>query len=295
MSTPSSASPSAFFGPTPFSAVTGIAWSSLKVSGATADGAVMRRRSYRWHLRDPRRARDPRHSTSCATADSVDTTLHVLVTNDDGVAAPGIDLLVRTLDHCPTSTCVSLPRRRTTAARATVATATVRDRRHDSAAAIPPSPSPASPPTRCSTRNETACSDDDLVVSGVNWGENLGPTVELSGTIGAARTAARLGLPALAVSQGNGDPPDFAAGAEAAARWVQDHRDQILERHGPGGRDQHQRADVPDDGPLRAPRGPRGDRGPRRTACRLPSSGHLGVRGRPRGVPVRLRDRLHLR
>ena len=53
----------------------------------------------------------------------------------------------------------------------------------------------------------------DVVVSGVNWGENLGTVIEHSGTIGAARTAARLGLPALAVSQGAGDPPDFAAGA----------------------------------------------------------------------------------
>ena len=47
----------------------------------------------------------------------------------------------------------------------------------------------------------------DVVVSGVNWGENLGPVIAASGTIGAARAAVRLGVPALAVSQGAGDPP----------------------------------------------------------------------------------------
>ena len=37
---------------------------------------------------------------------------------------------------------------------------------------------------------------------------------------------------------------------------MQDHRDEILERHGSGGRDQHQRADLPDGGPSGAPRRP---------------------------------------
>lgn len=41
----------------------------------------------------------------------------------------------------------------------------------------------------------------DLVVSGINYGENLGTVITLSGTVGAALEAADLGLPALAVSQ----------------------------------------------------------------------------------------------
>jgi 5'-nucleotidase len=67
------------------------------------------------------------------------------------------------------------------------------------------------------------------VVSGVNWGENLGAIIDHSGTIGAARTAARLGLPALAVSQGAGNPPDFASGAALAAQWLEDHRAELLD------------------------------------------------------------------
>jgi 5'-nucleotidase len=40
----------------------------------------------------------------------------------------------------------------------------------------------------------------DLVVSGINYGENLGANITISGTIGAALEAASHGIPALAVS-----------------------------------------------------------------------------------------------
>lgn len=40
----------------------------------------------------------------------------------------------------------------------------------------------------------------DLVVSGINYGENLGTGITISGTVGAALEAAALGIPALAAS-----------------------------------------------------------------------------------------------
>jgi 5'-nucleotidase len=40
----------------------------------------------------------------------------------------------------------------------------------------------------------------DLVVSGINYGENVGTGVTISGTVGAALEAASLGIPALAIS-----------------------------------------------------------------------------------------------
>lgn len=40
----------------------------------------------------------------------------------------------------------------------------------------------------------------ELVVSGINYGENLGTGITISGTIGAALEAASLGIPALAIS-----------------------------------------------------------------------------------------------
>jgi len=40
----------------------------------------------------------------------------------------------------------------------------------------------------------------DIVVSGINYGENVGSGVTISGTVGAALEAASLGIPALAIS-----------------------------------------------------------------------------------------------
>lgn len=40
----------------------------------------------------------------------------------------------------------------------------------------------------------------DLVVSGINYGENVGYGITISGTVGAAMEAASLGIPALAIS-----------------------------------------------------------------------------------------------
>jgi 5'-nucleotidase len=56
---------------------------------------------------------------------------------------------------------------------------------------------------------------------------------DVSGTVGAARTAARRGIPALAISQGLADAPDYAAGIDAAITWITEHRADILAFSGP--------------------------------------------------------------
>lgn len=57
----------------------------------------------------------------------------------------------------------------------------------------------------------------DLVVSGINGGPNLAHDWLGSGTVGAARMAAYLGVPAIAVS---GLDDDIPGAVEAATRWV---------------------------------------------------------------------------
>ncbi|MBZ0276278.1 MAG: 5'/3'-nucleotidase SurE [Anaerolineae bacterium] len=74
-----------------------------------------------------------------------------------------------------------------------------------------------------------------LVVSGINYGENTGNGVTISGTVGAALEAASLGIPALAVSQQTpkdlhlsySDEVDFDAAAHFArlfGQYLLDHR-----------------------------------------------------------------------
>jgi len=58
----------------------------------------------------------------------------------------------------------------------------------------------------------------DLVVSGINPGANVGINLNYSGTVSAAKEAALLGVPALAVSK---DPP-YGGDYDFAARFVRD-------------------------------------------------------------------------
>jgi 5'-nucleotidase len=60
-------------------------------------------------------------------------------------------------------------------------------------------------------------SPPDLVVSGINGGENAGGDWMFSGTVGAARVAAFAGVPSLAVS---GLDDDLPGAVEAAVDWV---------------------------------------------------------------------------
>jgi 5'-nucleotidase len=72
-----------------------------------------------------------------------------------------------------------------------------------------------------------------VVISGINEGQNISNPVatRLSGTVGAARTAARQGIPALAASQGiphEGMPYDYPSGVAAVVDWLEEHRDGLL-------------------------------------------------------------------
>ncbi len=57
----------------------------------------------------------------------------------------------------------------------------------------------------------------DLVISGINGGPNLGDAWFGSGTIGAARTAAYIGIPSVAISGLDDDDPEAV---RAAVQWV---------------------------------------------------------------------------
>lgn len=71
-----------------------------------------------------------------------------------------------------------------------------------------------------------------LVISGNNEGPNVGIFAGISGTVGGAKTGARQGIPALAVSQDSKsldpDPPDYPAGTDAVIDWLYDNRAQIM-------------------------------------------------------------------
>jgi 5'/3'-nucleotidase len=155
-------------------------------------------------------------SSSAAAA-----TLTVLVSNDDGVSAPGIDALVQALRKVSGVTVkVVAPASnqsgvggRTTAGAVTFTNATT----HSGYPAVSVNGTPADAVNVAFSRLHLA---PNVVISGVNAGQNLGPVVDISGTVGAARVGARMGVPALAVSAGAGKTFDYAAGARYAVKWL---------------------------------------------------------------------------
>ena len=196
---------------------------------------------------------------STTTTASADRTLTVLVTNDDGVGAPGINAVVqglRALPHTTVTVVAPLANQSGTDGKTTpghlVATA-----------ATTASGYPATAVHGYPADTITWAIDEhgisfrpDLVVSGINFGQNVGPLADLSGTVGAARAAVSRGIPALAASQGvdDGLSPDFSEGVKEVDGWIALHRGALVD---------HDYGAVPPSGNLNIPTCPGGTvRGP---------------------------------
>jgi len=158
--------------------------------------------------------------------------MRVLVTNDDGYAAAGIDALAEALWARPDMAVIVV-------APATDESGTdghTTDGIVSATDALTGSGRPAKAvdgyPADCLTwavDQQGIPERPDLVISGINLGENVGPGINTSGTVGAARAASMRRIPALAVSEVlNGANTDFTAGAAQVLRWVDAHRVDIL-------------------------------------------------------------------
>lgn len=160
-------------------------------------------------------------------------TLRILVTNDDGVGAPGIDALVQALRDLPaTEVTVVAPATNQSGAGGKVSdgTLSVADATTKSGYAAKAVTGFPADSIAWSFDGNGVTTRPHVVISGINEGQNLGTYVDISGTVGAARAAAQRGVPALAVSQGFGEPPDYPSGVEAALAWLAAHRAALLAR-----------------------------------------------------------------
>ncbi|MFQ5743218.1 MAG: 5'/3'-nucleotidase SurE [Acidobacteriota bacterium] len=145
----------------------------------------------------------------------------VLITNDDGVDSPGLHALVAAFAEVAEVTVVAPAADASGTADMSVA---LRQRQltvHQltlpdghPATAVEGNPADA---VLVAIRKLMAPDGPDLVVSGINTGPNLAAAHIFSGTIGAARVAGFLGVPAIAVSGGSAQIPGQL---EAAARYT---------------------------------------------------------------------------
>ncbi len=137
----------------------------------------------------------------------------ILVTNDDGVGAPGIAAVVDALQTIPNvDVTVVAPKTNQSGTSDSHSNGPLTVEPAMTAngdAAIAVSGFPAD--TVWWAVRTGAVPRPDLIVSGINFGNNAGDLSELSGTVGAARASARLGIPAVAASQGLST--DFSASA----------------------------------------------------------------------------------
>ena len=168
-------------------------------------------------------------------ADATTTTtdvepLSVLVTNDDGVDAPGLDALVEGLDAVgDVHITVVAPADQRSGTSDQTTDGPVATEETTTASGFPAVAVDGFPADSVIVGlDEVVDEPPDLVISGINSSPNLEGLVHLSGTVGAAREAVRLGFPALAASQGAGEPPDYEAGVEQVIAWLEDHRDDLL-------------------------------------------------------------------
>ncbi len=184
---------------------------------------------------------------ACSSSDSTSTSdtsaavattaapepFQILVTNDDGVGAPGIDAVVnglRTIPNVEVTVVAPATNQSGSGSKTTDGPLTVTD-------ATTASGYPAKSVTGFPADSIIWAIDQggidftpDLVVSGINSGQNTGAATDLSGTVGAARAAVQRGIPALASSQGfpqESGVYDWPVGVQEVLGWVSANRDQL--------------------------------------------------------------------
>jgi len=143
---------------------------------------------------------------------------NILITNDDGIHAPGLRALAAALDGLGTITIVAPSQERSAAAQSlTLRQPIYYDQLSEREYAVEGTPADAMILAFHSLLKEKP----DIVMSGINRGGNVGENIYYSGTVGAAMEAAINRVPAVAVSVAyKGREFDFAPAGRFARSLV---------------------------------------------------------------------------
>ncbi len=134
--------------------------------------------------------------------------MRILVSNDDGYFAPGITLLAEALESLGEVTVVAPERDRSGASKSLTLDRPLSVRRAPNGFFFV-----NGTPTDCVHLAVTGLLDftPDVVVSGVNFGANMGDDTIYSGTVAAASEGFLLGIPSMAVSLASKEGRNFEA------------------------------------------------------------------------------------
>ena len=153
------------------------------------------------------------------------TSLHFLLTNDDGIHAPGLAAMAKAVNLIPGASCTVVApesERSMCGHRLTTHEPLLTEQIGHGRYAV------SGTPADCVRLALFALeAKPDMVLSGVNAGGNMGQDIPVSGTCAAAREAAYHGLPAVAMSHylKSGLKVDW----ERAARWAAEVLREILQ------------------------------------------------------------------
>ena len=144
--------------------------------------------------------------------------MHILISNDDGYLAQGINTLAVALQPFAQVTVVAPDRNRSAASNSLTLDMPLRATTCDNGFVRVDGT-----PTDCVHLAITGLlkHEPDMVFAGINHGANLGDDVLYSGTVAAATEGRFLGLPAVAISLAGSDPKHFETAAQVAVTLLQ--------------------------------------------------------------------------
>lgn len=149
--------------------------------------------------------------------------MRILISNDDGVTADGIRVLARRLQQLGEVVVVAPDRQRSAAGHGITLHKPLFAEQTDIGNGIL-AYGVNGTPADCVKFGISEVMKDaapDIVVSGINAGENLGNDVMYSGTVSAAIEGAIQGIPAIAVSECGHELFDYEAAADFTAKLIQ--------------------------------------------------------------------------
>lgn len=144
--------------------------------------------------------------------------MHILISNDDGYLAQGINALAAALQQTAEVSVVAPDRNRSAASNSLTLDMPLRATLCDNGFVRVDGT-----PTDCVHLAVTGLlqQEPDMVFAGINHGANLGDDVLYSGTVAAATEGRFLGLPAVAISLAGNDPKHFDTAAQVAVVLLQ--------------------------------------------------------------------------
>jgi len=147
--------------------------------------------------------------------------MNILLTNDDGIHAPGLLALYKIMRRNGTVTVVAPESERSSVSHGITLFQPLWCKKTKFAGTLP-GYAVSGTPADCVKFGVRMIlkKKPDLVISGINQGENDGCSVFYSGTVAAAREAALMGIPAMAISLATFERSDFTFAAKIASQLV---------------------------------------------------------------------------